>query len=333
MRWILGIITTLAVLYAGYWFIGANATERAATQWFEERAQDGWIAETSAIETTGFPSRFDTTFSDIELADPETGWAWNAPFFQIFALSYRPNHIIAVWPNEQSIAYPDARLSLKSEDMRASMTFLANTDLVLDTATFEMAGLEIDHSQTGRITIEKGNIAVRETPEVSLSKDVFAQLQAVTLPTPLRSVLDPAGILPDAIEGVSIDATVGFDAQWDRFAIERARPQPTAIDLKMLAASWGPLDLRATGQVSVDAQGIPTGELTIKAKNWRQMLDVVGNANLFPREVLPMIERGLELLSGLSGNAQTLDVPLTFRNGRMAIGPLPIGPAPRIQLR
>ncbi|MCF6444120.1 DUF2125 domain-containing protein [Nereida sp. MMG025] len=333
MRWILGIVTTLAVLYAGYWFIGAAATERAATQWFNDRAQDGWIAETSAIETRGFPSRFDTTLTDIELADPETGWVWTAPFFQVFALSYRPNHIIAVWPPDHSLASPNARIALSSNDTRASMVFEAGPDLTLQTANFEVAALTLAHSQLGETTIGEGSIALRQTPDMVLSNDLYAQLKTVALPPALRGLLDPAGLLPTAIEGMTIDSTIGFDAPWDRFAIERARPQPTSIDLKLLSASWGPLDLRAAGTLQVDENGVPTGEIGIKARNWRQMLDVAENAGLLPSEILPMVERGLEVLSGLSGNSQTLDVPLSFRNGRMAIGPLPIGPAPRIMLR
>ena len=42
---------------------------------------------------------------------------------------------------------------------------------------------------------------------------------------------------------------------------------------------------------------------------------------------------GLSLLSQLSGNPNTLDIPLGFRGGRVMLGPVPIGPAPVVRLR
>jgi hypothetical protein len=98
-----------------------------AKAWFADRSAQGWVADYDTIETRGFPSRFDTTINTLELADPRTGWAWSAPFFQVFALSYKPNHIIAVWPNEQTIATPLARANITAEDMRASAVFLHDT--------------------------------------------------------------------------------------------------------------------------------------------------------------------------------------------------------------
>lgn len=333
MRWIIGACLAAAVLWAGYWFIGSTAAERGAKAWFADRSAQGWVADYDSIETRGFPSRFDTTINALELADPRTGWAWSAPFFQVFALSYKPNHIIAVWPNEQTIATPLARANITAEDMRASAVFLPDTALTLDSATFTFEGLEATGNGGAVTQITNGTGSVRRAANAELTRDFYAQLKDVTLPDALRAQLDPADVLPQIIEGLTIDLTASFDAEWNRFAIEQARPQPTSIDLNLLAASWGGLDLRAAGDVTLDGNGVPTGEIQLKATNWREMLQVAENSDMVPQGVLPFIERGLEMLAGLSGNTATLDVPVTFRNGNMAIGPFPIGPAPRIRLR
>ena len=54
------------------------------------------------------------------LADPDTGLAWDAPFFQILALSYQPNKWIAVWPREQRLTTPREKFTIRAEDMRAA---------------------------------------------------------------------------------------------------------------------------------------------------------------------------------------------------------------------
>jgi hypothetical protein len=333
MRWIIGACLATALLWAGYWFVGSTAAERGVKAWFADRSVQGWVAEYDTVKTRGFPSRFDTTINALELADPRTGWVWSAPFFQVFALSYKPNHIIAVWPNEQTIATPLARANITTEDMRASAVFLPDTALTLDSATFTFDKLKVTGNGGTTIQFTNGIVSVRRAPNAELTHDFYAQLKDVTLPDDLRDKLDPANVLPRIIEGLTIDVTASFDAEWNRFAIEQARPQPTSIDLNLLAASWGGLDLRAAGDLTIDGSGIPTGEIQLKATNWREMLKLAEKSDIVPQGVLPFIERGLEMLAGLSGNTATLDIPMTFRKGNMAIGPFPIGPAPSIRLR
>lgn len=71
----------------------------------------------------------------------------------------------------------------------------------------------------------------------------------------------------------------------------------------------------------------------MKATNWREMLELAVGAGLIPEGLAPTVERGLEVLAGMSGSPETLDAPLSFRNGYVAFGPIPLGPAPRFVLR
>ena len=83
----------------------------------------------------------------------------------------------------------------------------------------------------------------------------------------------------------------------------------------------------------MDAAGLATGEITIKAKNWREILAIVERSGLVPSGFLPLIERALDAAAGLSGPSDSLDVPLTFRDGQVSIGLLPLGRAPPLLLR
>ena len=103
MKFLLGLVTALAVLYGGYWFVGQRAVERGAAAAFDQMAADGWEATHAGISTIGFPSRFDTTVTAPRLVDMATGVGWEAPWIQVFALSYLPNEVIALFPEEQAI--------------------------------------------------------------------------------------------------------------------------------------------------------------------------------------------------------------------------------------
>ena len=52
-----------------------------------------------------------------------------------------------------------------------------------------------------------------------------------------------------------------------------------------------------------------------------------------PDQAVDPVNRVLGLLAGLSGNPNALDVELGFRDGFVTLGPVPLGPAPRIFLR
>ena len=127
--------------------------------------------------------------------------------------------------------------------------------------------------------------------------------------------------------------TVAFDKPWDLSAIEDARPQPRRIELKLAEARWGRLELQAAGEVTVDAAGIPTGEITVKARNWRDILRLAVDSGALPQGFAGTLEDGLALVSQMAGNPKTLDIPLGLRDGRVLLGPVPLGPAPVLRLR
>ncbi len=88
----------------------------------------------------------------------------------------------------------------------------------------------------------------------------------------------------------------------------------------------GGIQMRAAGAVTVDSEGVPEGRITVKITNWRDLLQVAGNAGLVPEPLMPTVERAFEILAGLSGPRDTLDAPLTFAGGIVSFGPLPLGP-------
>ncbi|MBV0912612.1 DUF2125 domain-containing protein [Anianabacter salinae] len=333
MRKLIWVLLALAALWGGYWFIGSTAVERGIAGWLDARAAEGWVAEYDDVTTRGFPNRFDTTVTGIRLADPATGVAWTAPFFQMLALSYKPNHIIAVWPNEQSVASPFEKVAVTSDDMRGSVIFEAGTALTLDHATFVLDNIALSSDAGWQASATSARLATRQTAALQNSHDIGFEADTVTLTEGFRASVDPAGVLPDAVQRMRIDATVGFDAPWNRFAIEDRRPQVTRIELREMQARWGEMDLRLAGELDVDAAGVPTGKITVRAENWRQMFDMARAAGLIPDMLAPTAERGLAALAGMSGQPETLDAPLTFRNGIVAFGPIPIGQAPNLTIR
>ncbi|MEM9270831.1 MAG: DUF2125 domain-containing protein, partial [Pseudomonadota bacterium] len=86
MKTLLVLVLLATALYSGYWFVGARAQEAGLNAWLEAQRAQGWVAEVEELNVAGYPNRFDTTATGLELANPKAGWAWSAPEFQILAL-------------------------------------------------------------------------------------------------------------------------------------------------------------------------------------------------------------------------------------------------------
>ncbi|MEL7280904.1 MAG: DUF2125 domain-containing protein [Pseudomonadota bacterium] len=334
MRVLLGIITVGAALWSGYWFIGQNGVTSGFETWFEARRTEGWAAEYTALETQGFPNRFDTSFENLVLADPDTGLAWEAPLFQILALSYKPNHVIAAFPREQLIATPQDKYRIVAEDMRASAVTGADIRLPLERATLTASKLSITPESTGKATDAQSlRLAVERLSTGQPTYRLGLAADGLSPALDWRVQIDPAGRLPDTFDALSADITVTFDKSWDLSAIEVARPQPRRIDIKLAEARWGRLELLVAGEVDVDSAGLPEGEIVVKARNWRDILQMAVSSGTLNQSFADTLEGGLSLISQMAGNPETLDIPLNFSGGRVRIGPVPLGPAPVLRLR
>lgn len=334
MRILLTLIVIAATAWSGYWFVGSTGMTTAFESWLDARRGEGWVAEAADIETRGFPNRFDTSFTDIALADPDTGLAWEAPFFQILQLSYKPHHVIAVWPERQLIATPREKYEVASRDMRASIVTGANIRLPLERATLTAEKLSVTPVNAEQPTrAEALRLAAERVPAHPAKYRFGLAAEGLSPALDWRVKLDPAGTLPERFDAFKADLTVKFDKPWDRSAIEEARPQPREIDIRLAEASWGRLELQAAGQLTVDGAGVPEGEIVVKARNWRDILQLAVASDQISGGFADTLEDGLSLVSRMAGHPRTLDIPLTFQGGRVQLGPVPLGRAPVLRLR
>ena len=259
MRKLVGVVVLVAILLSGVWLGWAYALERGFAGWLEARRAEGWVAEATLIDTTGYPTRFSTIVTNLDLADPATGLAWRLPQITFEAAAHKPTDIEAVLPPAFTVASPDERISVRAGNLRASTAVDPGPALRLRRADITLAGID------------------------------------------LRS-------------------TAGWDAA-------------LADGLLRTERDPGDAEREAAGQVTVDAEGVPTGEITVRATNWRDIFAVLQNAGLVPEPFARALESVLESLAGLSGDPDTIDAPLRLSNGFVSFGPIPLGPAPNLRIR
>lgn len=331
MRKLIYFVMLCSALYGGYWFVGAIALEAGLGRWLMDQGngQNGVVVSFTKLTTRGFPNRFDTIITDLDLRDPSSSNGWSIPVMRIHALSYRPNHIIAAWPNSQQLTLAGETITIDSDEMKGSVVFRAETALSLERSSFVISNLVID-SNNWRAGLDSGSLATRQTVAKGGFHDLAIKAKGITPTREASDLIDPERHLPAKIDALIIDATLGFDAPWNRFSFNNPPPRLTELNLKHLTLSWGSIDIRVSGILTVGDDGYPEGTLDITASDWPKMYRIALSAGLIDPDYAAAVESGLKALATTSGDSRTIETSLTFSDKEMFLGLLLLGSAPRL---
>lgn len=324
MRVLLWVTGLLAVLYSGYWFVGQRAVQSGAEAFFAT-PPDGLVAENAGLNVSGFPSRFDLTVTDLHLADPRRDIDWRAPFVQVFSLSYRPWHVIAAFAPLQTFGLREQTLTLTNEKLQASVIVTPGTALALDRTTVVGTGLGATSDAGWALTAEAVRFATKIDPSLANTHEIGLEVTKLT-PDPALATLMPN--LPPVIDLIRLDAFATFSAPIDRFA-GQTRPDLTALSIKEGAFNWGTLQAGAAGDLTVVA-GVLDGRLALSVRGWRDLVPLAVTTGAIKPEVAATVTNVIAAFAASSGDPEVLEMPLVFSNGRMSLGPIPLGPAPRL---
>ncbi|SLN20297.1 hypothetical protein AQS8620_00509 [Aquimixticola soesokkakensis] len=330
---LLSVAILAALLFVGYWFYTARSIERSIASWFDARATLGWQADYASVETTGFPATFDTVIRAPALADPATGVALTAPDLAIKARSRRPNSVTMVLPQEALLATPLQKINLRDTAVSATLDVAPSLGFEVNAARVALRELAVVSDLGWGFTLDRGTV---DTQATEAGRDTLRSTFALDglAPTPaFKAQLDPRGLFPDRLTELSADVTTKFDTPWSLRAIETLRPQPERIVISDFNAVWGDLALRAAGVLDIDGEGDPTGKLEVRMENWREMIRLGVASGSIPADMAGLIEGTVGLIARFGPNPERLDVTLNFTGGQVFLGPIPLGPAPKLVIR
>jgi hypothetical protein len=311
-----------AALWSGHWVWQARSTENALERWFEARRAEGWTARYDSLSIHGFPNRVDARFTGVELSNPDTGHSWEAAEFQLLTLVYNRDHRILVFPDQHVLRSGGQTYRLQGEGLIASVN---GTDGVLG-----RAGLQ---AETLNIKGPRGDLAVAGLSAGIHTNEAAPQQLLIGLTANALAGSKPATLLSDQDSAKALDlrAILHLDAPWP-MRPEASRPAPTRLDLQLAEYRLDQMWLKASGDWDIDKKGRLDGDMSLRAENWRGALDKAILRGDIPKEIGGAISDALALVSQLSGKADTLDLKLGFNDGRMSMGLIPLGDAPRLRL-
>ena len=326
MRVILWLVSAMVLLWCGYWYISAGTLRSGVETALAVMKAEG-RADYSAIELDGFPARFRLTVADAVLRNPEGAWIWHAANVVVHALAYSPGQVIAVLPDDQTLALEDQTVALQTTDMRASVAFGLTSTLPLEHAEALSGGIAARSDLGWSLTATELRLAIRSEDPATFRYRLGAESSGLTLEGFPAEMLARAKIAngPGHLR-LDLDAT--FDRPLDRSAGETP-PRPTAAAIHALEFDWGAFSLSGQGDLTITPDGTPDGTLSLSLANWRGLPPLLVASGAITVDMEQPLTRVMKQLATLSGQPDQLSLPLTFKAGWVALGPIPLGPAPK----
>ena len=313
MKRLIIICVVAGLAWSGHWFWSAHQLRQQTEAWFEARRAAGWEARYDDLTVLGFPNRLDATFTDLTVADPAGSVRWQAPFLQVFRLIYKPEHLILVWPEDQTLTTAAGTTTVSDEGMRASLV--------------------LDEGEVLRSNLEARSLTLEMPGGVLAMTDLTAALAHIDADS-YRLAFNASGPAAEdeTTSGFSADATFTLDAPLTQDSLNGPPPQPTGISLRLAEYRIGEASLKLSGDLDLDAEGVASGTLSLQAENWRELLDAAGARGDLPTALVTPLDQSLTLVANLRGNPETLDLTLEVSEGRLSLGLIPVGRIPPLRL-
>lgn len=304
-------VIAAAGLYSGYWFVGASTVETGATTALDDMRADGWDIAYDDLSTSGFPNRFDTTLTAPRLSAPGGYPAWQAEGITVYALSYRPNEVIALFPPVQTVALGTETLTLSAAEMRASAKVSASLALPLDNLTLQTGPLSASSDAGWEMVVDSALAAFRVSGPAENAYDLY-----ITLAAP---ALDGAAASGLALDDITIDAQAIFDAPLDRHSTS---PALLEVTLREARVALDAANITARGALTFDAAGKGNGEIAVTATDWAAMIDTFETAGAL---TAPQAETLRNAARSLSGGEADFSAPIVVTDGIARFGFFPLG--------
>lgn len=313
-----GILLVLVVLWSGAWLFVAGQIKSQVDMLALADGETSPQLACGTLDISGYPFRFDLACTEASLVSGDL--LVTAPAIRASALAYRPNHLLASieGPAEVSDAFSGQRQEISWTQMQGSLRI----------ENWRIARLSLEGEELAWTDRLFGNALIAQSPHVEAHLldmpelfDEATQRAALAAYVSLKEAALPGFDINGTNTEIEAEIT-GLPADirnWGAVPVlEDWQGAGGTLRLVALRANDGTSDLTATGDLSLDAQGFPTGSVAV---------DSLGVA----QRIGPFIEEPWRtLVLGVPGEDGRHKNQLSFANGGLSSGIVPIAAMPSL---
>jgi hypothetical protein len=317
-------VAVLAWCAAWFWLAGEVGRRMDAAR--DHLIRQGWRVTWTHRSLSGFPFRLDVDLAGVSIREP-TGWAVATPRLKAEAWAYAPDHWIIVAPDPLDVARREGgRLTLTARALRASLSDFAAAPPRLSVEgeglTFQPAPGAAPFALT---SAKELHLHTRAGPSDQGAARLEVDGATVTTPGLLGQIA--AGKPVDlVIDGIYDHARAFAGPDWPT-AARAWRDAGGAFTVRGLRIAAGDTALDArSGALAIDAHGRLQGALPVTIGQPTRALTALREAGAITDEAA----RAAATVLSATGAGPHAAITLDFQAGRTTLGPVALGPAPRI---
>ncbi|WP_170295243.1 DUF2125 domain-containing protein [Paracoccus aestuariivivens] len=340
MRGFIILLAILAVFFGGIWF----GIQSFMAREIGRLAEAGTGFTVGSITKLSDPSRIGVHLTEPRIVTPNGSLSLPEAYFSVGPLS--PTTATLTLPATATLDLGTGPHELGMADPKASVHFMAFSGLAPGRAVI----------RTGPLTLDGQPLAASlevDTKLGELAQDMPQGSQAVYDLTFDLAGLNPAALpqIAGLAERFSISDPVAFQGSgkiWlDALPTSKAlqtppTPLPTGLQIDSADLKIGTVGARLIGRLEADETGRAKGALALYTSDAQALLQTAADAGMIPQSVVMIGRTMIRTVSSLSmepapnisfpePQAGELRLPITFAEGRMRLGPIPIGQAPLLR--
>jgi hypothetical protein len=312
--------------WCAWWFIAAGRIDQGLDEQATALRARGYEVSWDERRLGGFPFRFHVRMTNARFAEPG-GWGLSAPVLEAQAAAYAPTVVVFVAKDGVTLSRPDGRdFRITGEAIRASVGGFSRNPPRVSVEGVDLAIASTTGAAPAFTAIERFEAHVRPTDgdqaEVRLSVENAA-------PNPETILGRVASGQPVSVRlaGIASDASALKGKGWPGVMKNWAAAGGVfAISEGGIRTRESMLTLRPS-QISADEAGRARGSLSLTLARASEGMIALGAVGAIPEESAAV---GAGLAGAAGEGASGFDLTLSFAGGRIFIGPLPLGPAPRL---
>lgn len=334
-----GAVVAAIAAYSAFWWSVASGVAPGIATWAERERAKGREVELGPVTIEGYPFRVVARIPSVVYGVPKADGAprYAAERVTVVAQPWNLRHLIARVDGAQTVSWapaPDApRREARIEAERAMASVVAEDDRVRRIAIDLTAPRMALTGAPGPVEATRLQVHIRvpdaaqampagTDPTAPVSLEVALDGEAIRLPGADDLVLGPE----IARLGLTLAATGPLPPDGSPAAVAAWRDAGGTIEIARLDLAWGRLAAAGTGTLALDGEMRPLGALTIALAGWDALIDQAMAWHALDARGGRTIKAVLGLLAaGTKDEQGRLPVPITLQDGRVLVGPAPVG--------
>lgn len=315
--------------WSGYWWYLSNQIREGLARTETRLEAAGWSIEHAAPRIDGWPFRVHVVLDDVSITGP-SGHGVRSASLAAEATAYQLDRWVIVAPEGLELGRgAKGWVAVEGQALRASISGLMRTPprIVVDFTQPRFtptAGSEpFPITQAERLVI---NLIPREG-QAGQAGLLFDLTEATPRPTGVLAEMSERRPFDLSAEAVINNAQTLSGSTWREALTAWSQGGGALTEVRLEATAGEDFARGQSDRLTADANGRLQGSLAANLRGGTAPLAGLARAPGVDPRAAAAVTLGAQLTSGLRGET---NLTLNFTNGRTVIGPVSLGPAPRL---